>query len=154
MFNHEPPDYDCTVCAIIGGKDQEDPWTKTSDIVYRDDHTIAWLNTKWWGEIEGNVIVTPIAHIENLFDLPDDEAARIHAVTRDIAIAMMETYGCKGISTRQHNGPAGNQDVWHFHQHVFPRYARDDLYGRPVRLASVAERARYGDRLRTWFERS
>lgn len=32
------------------------------------------------------------------------------------------------ISTRQHNGPAGNQDVWHYHLHVFPRYSNDGLY--------------------------
>jgi histidine triad (HIT) family protein len=64
----------------------------------------------------------------------------------------MEIYGCPGISTRQHNGPEGNQDVWHYHLHVFPRYAKNDLYGKPFRLATQAERAVYADRLRSWFE--
>jgi hypothetical protein len=42
---------------------------------------------------------------------------------------MRDAFGCEGISTRQHNGPAGNQDVWHFHLHVFPRYPNDGLCG-------------------------
>lgn len=41
---------------------------------------------------------------------------------------MKISYSCDGISTRQHNEPAGNQDVWHFHQHIFPRYDNDLLY--------------------------
>jgi histidine triad (HIT) family protein len=64
----------------------------------------------------------------------------------------METYRCEGISTRQHNGPAGNQDAFHYHLHVFPRNDRNDLYGQPARLATVDERTPYADRLRSWFE--
>jgi histidine triad (HIT) family protein len=152
MYNHAPADYDCPLCSIIGGADNEDPWTKQSDVFYRDDDVIAWINTRWWGEIEGNVVVIPTHHYENIFDLPDEAAAKVHAVARRIAMAMMETYGCGGISTRQHNAPAGNQDAFHYHLHVFPRFDRDDLYGQPARLASLAERTPYADRLRSWFE--
>lgn len=151
MYNHAPPDYDCPLCATVRGQDNEDPWTKQSDVVYRDEHVIVWLNAKWWGPIEGNVVVVPTAHVENIFDLDAELAGRIHGVAREVGIAMMQTYGCKGISTRQHNGPDANQDVWHYHLHVFPRNDRDDLYGRPVRLASIAEREPYAQRLRTWF---
>jgi histidine triad (HIT) family protein len=54
---------------------------------------------------------------------------------------------------RQHNEPAGNQDAWHYHVHVFPRYAGDALYGSlPEREFVSAERRRpYADRLRAWF---
>jgi histidine triad (HIT) family protein len=56
--------------------------------------------------------------------------------------------------TRQHNEPAGNQDVWHYHMHVFPRYAGDDLYfTRPQQDFSPAEqRLPYADKLREHFE--
>ncbi len=151
MYNHEPPGYDCPLCQTIRGEDQAEPWTKLSDVFYRDDAVIAWVNQKWWGAIEGNVVVIPTTHYENIFDLPDDVAAKLHGVAKQIATAMMEMYGCKGISTRQHNGPDGNQEVWHYHMHVFPRWARDDLYGQPVRMASVEERTPYADRLRSWF---
>ena len=41
---------------------------------------------------------------------------------------MKESYGCEGISLHQYNEPAGNQDVWHYHLHVIPRWPNDDLY--------------------------
>ena len=152
MFNHEPAGYQCPLCSVIAGEDNEDPWTKQSDVVYRDADTIAWINTKWWGAIDGNVVVIPTRHVENIFDLPDELAASIHSLARRVAIAMMETYECSGISTRQHNGPDGNQDVWHYHLHVFPRFDRHDLYGQRARLVSVDERRPYAERLTAWFD--
>jgi histidine triad (HIT) family protein len=41
---------------------------------------------------------------------------------------MKQVYDCDGVSTRQHNEPAGNQDVWHYHLHVTPRYHGDRFY--------------------------
>jgi len=41
---------------------------------------------------------------------------------------MKSSYKCDGISMRQHNEPAGNQDIWHYHLQVFPRYEGDNLY--------------------------
>jgi histidine triad (HIT) family protein len=60
----------------------------------------------------------------------------VHDLVREVAIAIRQTYGCKGVSTRQHNEPAGNQDAWRYHVHVFPRYADDQLYSSaPIRSA-------------------
>ena len=80
------------------------------------------------------MIVIPNAHVENLYEI-DEEL--LGAVYRDrasaIAGALKEAYDCSGTSTRQHNEPDGNQDVWHLHVHVFPRYAGDGLYERHAR---------------------
>lgn len=151
MYNNAPDPYDCPLCQLSRGEDNPDPWTKQTDIFYRDDDVYAWINPKWWGEIEGNAVVVPHAHAENIFDLPDSLAAPIARVARDIATAMMETYGCGGISTRQHNGPHGNQDVWHYHLHVFPRYDRTDLYGKSARVVAPDMRMPYAEKLRGWF---
>ena len=60
---------------------------------------------------------------------------------------MKAAYGCPGISTCQHNEPAGGQDVWHFHVHVFPRYLEDNLYLQPSgRLTVAKERCSYAER--------
>jgi histidine triad (HIT) family protein len=61
---------------------------------------------------------------------------------------MKAAYGCDGTSTRQHNEPAGNQDVWHYHMHVFPRYAGDRLYLTQRAPMAAEERASYAGRLR------
>ena len=72
-------------------------------------------------------------------------------IARRIAIAFKETYGCDGTSTRQHNEPGGNQEVWHYHVHVFPRYEGDGLYGARRRRTTPDERLVYADRLRSWL---
>lgn len=85
------------------------------------------MNPKWKPTNPGAVLVIPIPHYENIFELPDVLGGPIQRAVRETALAMKSAYGCDGVSTRQHNEPAGNQDVWHFHIHVFPRYKGDDL---------------------------
>jgi histidine triad (HIT) family protein len=62
-------------------------------------------------------------------------------------------YDCLGTSFRQHNEPAGYQEVWHYHLHVFPRYPNDNLYMRSLerRWAAPAEREPYAQRLRDYL---
>ena len=61
---------------------------------------------------------------------------------------MRASYDCAGISTRQHNEPAGNQDVWHLHVHVFPRHHDDRLYEQHLatRWVTPSEREPYAER--------
>jgi histidine triad (HIT) family protein len=53
----------------------------------------------------------PVRHYENLYLLPS-RAGHAHDLVREVAIAIRQTYGCQGVSTRQHNEPAGNQDAF------------------------------------------
>ena len=97
----------------------------------------------------GAALVIPRGHHENLYDLPDEVGHAVWDLTRQVAAAMREACDCAGISTRQHNDPAGGQDVWHLHVHVFPRQDDDRLYERhgENRWASPEEREPYADRL-------
>ena len=70
----------------------------------------------------------PNEHYENILDLPDDYTIEIHHVLRMISLAMKEVYSCDGISIRQHNEPAGYQDVWHYHVQITPHYTNDRFY--------------------------
>jgi len=149
VFNHEPPGYACSFCQIVRGEDNE--WNVQSDVVHRDDRTIAFVNSMWWPRNEGHVLVVPSEHVENIYDMPGELAGSVHETARKVAIAFKETYGCDGTSTRQHNEPGGNQEVWHFHVHVFPRYEGDGLYGAQRRRTTAEERLPYAQRLRDWF---
>ena len=150
MFNHEPSGYQCPFCAVLRGGETERP--RPDDIVIRRERATALIASSWWPRNRGHVLVIPNAHHENLFDLPGEDAYRIHDLSREIAIALREAYGCEGVSTRQHNGPAGDQTVWHYHVHVFPRYAGDHLYGSVPAVAPPGQRREYAERLRAWFE--
>ncbi|AKU16472.1 HIT family protein [Luteipulveratus mongoliensis] len=152
MWNHEPDRYDCPFCRLLRGA--YDERNAATDIVLREGGATARIAPKWWPANEGAVLVIPDSHVENLYDISPEEGHAVWDMTRRVAIAMRNSYDCQGISTRQHNEPAGNQDVWHLHVHVFPRYVGDNLYGRhdEVRWASIGERASYAARLRAALE--
>jgi histidine triad (HIT) family protein len=68
---------------------------------------------------------------------------------------MKSSWECDGVSIRQHNEPAGNQDTWHYHMHVTPRFHADELYktydtGKVVMPTS--DRARYAKDLVSHME--
>ncbi|HEX4904492.1 MAG TPA: NUDIX domain-containing protein [Acidimicrobiales bacterium] len=119
--SHEPKGYECPFCRIASGHLPE-------RVVYRNDAVMTLVNIKWWPNNPGGCLVVPIEHHENVFELPARLGTPIQAAVREVAVAMKSALGCDGISTRQHNEPAGNQDVWHHHTHVFPRWHGDDLY--------------------------
>jgi histidine triad (HIT) family protein len=118
------------------------------DIIYRDETTTAWVNVRWWENNPGAAVVVPNVHVEHIFELERELAGDIHETARRIALAMKAAYECPGISTRQHNGPHGQQEVWHYHLHVFPRFDGDGLYGAKARLTTPEERLPYADALR------
>ena len=151
MYNHAPSDYDCPLCRFLRGED--DPiYSRQADIVYRDEHVTALMSSHHWTNNPGNVIVIPNQHYENIYDLPDALGAGVFAAARRVALAMKRAYGCDGTSTRQHNEPAGNQDVFHFHLHVFPRYSGDNLYRSDKIYTPPEARQPYAEKLRAAFE--
>src|ERR1051325_161608 len=82
---------------------------------------------------------------------PNSRSGPLHQVVRAVAFALKSSLQCDGVSIRQHNEHAGNQDVWHYHIHVTPRYHGDDLYARLLdqrRHMPAAERAEYAARLK------
>jgi histidine triad (HIT) family protein len=126
---HAPPDYQCPFCAIVRGEERADVATKQEDVVLTTPEVTAFISSHQWPNNPGHVIVIPNKHLENLYTLPDDLAIPLQSTVQSIALALKTAYDCPGISTRQHNEPAGGQDVWHYHIHVFPRYPEDNLYG-------------------------
>jgi histidine triad (HIT) family protein len=128
VFNHAPEGYVCPFCLILGQSWGEELRTRATDVVWRDDEVTAFIASDQWPNNPGHVVVIPNQHFENIYDLPIGAATAIHACVRSVALAMKAAYGCDGTSTRQHNEPAGNQVVWHYHVHVFPRYESDELY--------------------------
>ena len=139
---------------VAGGG--ETPRNRQEDVVYRDDSVTAFVSPKWWEQNPGHVLVVPNAHLENVYEISERALGQVYSVARRIAVALCDAYACDGTSMRQHNEPAGNQDVWHFHVHVFPRYAGDDLYRNIDRAVWVDanRRAEYASTLRPHLHRA
>jgi histidine triad (HIT) family protein len=128
MYSHQPPDYDCPFCSIIHNTPSSSNRSTPADLIYENEVVTAFIGLHQWANNPGNTIIIPNQHYENIFDLPVELSIHIHRLARAVAFAMKEAFHCDGISLRQHNETAGNQDVWHYHIHVTPRYQSDQFY--------------------------
>lgn len=151
MVSHKPSDYNCPFCQVVKGIESDKLETRQDDIVHRNDYVTAFIASSWWPNNKGHVLIVPNEHFENIYELPDEYIYQIHRLEKEIAIALKKVYQCDGVSSRQHNEPAGDQDVWHYHLHVFPRYDNDNLYACTRMDSSADQRKKYSKRLRDYF---
>ena len=77
---------------------------------------------------KGHALILPKAHAANLFELPDDLAAKAMLVAKKVGGKLKEVLGCDGLNLVQNNGEAAGQTVFHFHMHLIPRM-NDDKVG-------------------------
>ena len=125
-YNPKTTESKCIFCEIVAGNNTEK--SNQEDIIYRDVNCTAFIAAKWWINNPGHIIIIPNNHFENIYDISDDMIGKIYSLVKKLSIVLKKSYECDGVSTRQHNEPAGNQDIRHFHIHVFPRYQDDKLY--------------------------
>ena len=151
MYSHTPSGYLCPMCNRLSG--YEDEYAAKEDIVLQTDLVTAFISPKWWINNPGHVIIIPNKHFENIYNLPQEYGHAVFDTAQKIAVAFKEAYRSDGTSLRQHNEPAGNQDIWHFHLHVFPRYNNDNLYLNHDKSSytSKEERLPYANKLRNYF---
>lgn len=107
---------DCIFCKIANG---EIP----SKTVYDDSDFRAILDLS--PATKGHTLILPKTHASNLYELPEEMAAKVLPVAQKIASKMKEKLGCDGLNLVQNNGEAAGQTVMHFHLHVIPRYEND-----------------------------
>lgn len=150
MYNHAPEDYKCPICLGIAGVENDDTLLRQADLVYKDDLVSAFINSFWIDTSKGHVIVVPNQHFENLYDTPSEVGHRIFEVTKKISLAMKQSYGCDGVTTRQNNEPAGDQHAFHYHQHIYPRYIGDSFNVNMTQksiLSTPEERVEYAKKI-------
>ncbi len=154
MYNHAPITYSCPYCSLIQGSKNSQSELKQTDIIVQTADVMAFMATRKYLGNQGHVLIVPNQHFENIYDLPLDILSRVHILGRDVALAMKSEYTCDGITFRQHNEPAGDQNIWHYHLHAIPRYHNDGFHNAQKVPFEEDERARYAQRLRNWFCRS
>ena len=131
---------DCIFCKIVAGD-------LPAEIVDEDEHTVSFMDINPW--TRGHALVIPRNHSRNLYEIDDEDLARVSAAAKRLAARMKERLGCDGVNLLNSCEPAAWQTVFHFHAHVIPRYEDDPLRlpGAPREpeegeLAEVAEELR------------
>lgn len=76
----------------------------------------------------GHALILPKAHYANIYEIPEELAAKAIILAKKMAGIMTEALDCDGFNIVQNNGEAAGQTVFHFHMHLIPRY-KDDKAG-------------------------
>lgn len=108
----------CIFCKIATG---EIP----STTIYEDDDFRVILDIE--PASKGHALILPKEHYANLYELPEELAAKALVVAKKVVSEMKEIVGCDGYNVLQNNGEAAGQTVFHFHMHLIPRYKEDDV---------------------------
>lgn len=106
----------CIFCKIANGE-------IASKSIYEDEDFRAILDLG--PATRGHALILPKHHSANLYELPDETAAKVMVLAKKLATKMTEKLGCDGFNIVQNNGEVAGQTVMHYHLHLIPRY-RDD----------------------------
>lgn len=107
---------DCIFCKIANGD-------IPSKMLYEDEEFKVILDVG--PATRGHALILPKNHYANLYELPDELAAKAMLLAKKMATLMTEKLGCDGFNLVQNNGKAAGQTVFHFHLHLIPRYEED-----------------------------
>lgn len=94
-------------------------------IIYEDDLVISFLDISQI--TTGHTLVVPKIAYKNLFELPENLACHIMKVTVNIANALKLAFNTDQLNLINNNGSLAGQEVFHFHLHLIPRYAKEEI---------------------------
>ena len=109
----------CVFCNLANGI-----WDSAT--LYEDDDFRVILDLG--PAAKGHALILPKAHYANIYEIPEELAAKAIVLAKKMAGIMTEALGCDGFNIVQNNGEAAGQTVFHFHMHLIPRY-KDDKAG-------------------------
>jgi len=108
---------DCIFCKIANG---EIP----TNCIYEDDMFKVILDLA--PATDGHALILPKDHYANLFEVPEETAAKAMMLAKKLATQMKEKLQCDGFNILQNNGEVAGQTIFHFHVHLIPRYDGDN----------------------------
>ena len=112
------PETDCLFCKIIAG---DIPCFK----LFENAETLAFMDIN--PASEGHALVIPKEHAADVHAVSVAAITATVTTAKKIATAIDKTLNPDGLNLLQCNGPAAAQSVFHFHMHVLPRQAGDEL---------------------------
>ena len=113
-----------------------------ADIVYEDEHTLAFLDHN--PSTKGHTLVIPKKPIADIFELDDETGTHLIKTVTKVSRAIKKATGAKGINLIVNNGIEADQEVFHIHFHIIPRNVKKEFGELPKEpYASDSERKEY-----------
>lgn len=117
-----------------------------ADIVYEDEHTLAFLDVKPVNP--GHTLVVPKKFARNIFDADEKTLSAVMRTVQKISIALRETLGAEGVGISINNESAAGQVVFHLHAHVIPRFFDDGIVPQHGTSYPTGESAKVAEKIR------
>jgi histidine triad (HIT) family protein len=96
----------------------------------------------------GHLLIISKEHFADIFEASSQVLAAVASNSVAVAAAIKEEIELDGLGVHQLNRAAAGQTVFHYHMHLIPRKAGDDIgihskqVGDPVQLTDLAKRLR------------
>ena len=131
----------CIFCLIVTGQ-------APAVTLYEDNQTLAFLDINPIND--GHTLVIPRQHHQDIHSMDEATYRAVAETTRRLTEKIHASLQPDGINLFQANGKAAGQTVFHFHNHILPRYADDkmvvEVHGKlgvdHAELEQLAERIR------------
>ena len=106
----------CIFCKI--GRHEARSW-----MITETEHSLAILDIHPMGR--WHTTVMPKAHYVSIFDMPTEILHEIMSTVKQVVDLYSEKLGIDAVQIISSNGKAAQQDVFHAHVHIAPRYEGD-----------------------------
>ena len=107
---------DCIFCRIVARQ-------APASMVAETEHALAFMDINQ--PTDGHVLIIPKRHVADIYALDEETADAVFRLTVQVAKAVKTALRPDGLNLLQANEPAGQQEVFHFHNHVIARYHGD-----------------------------
>lgn len=108
----------CIFCEIAKKK-------APASIIYESETIICFLPKNM--ETYGHTIIAPKEHYFNIYDIPAETLSDLSVVAKNLSVHYRKTINATGINILHASGESGQQSVFHFHLHLFPRFDDDKI---------------------------
>lgn len=128
---------DCIFCQILAEKAPCYP-------VHETRYTKTFLDV--FPAAPGHCLIVTKDHYQDIFEATPEAIGMVGHVSTLIAHTVRDELKCDGVGIFQLNGAAAGQTVFHYHMHVIPRNAGEELSihsrvpGAPLELEAMASR--------------
>ena len=109
-------DDNCIFCKLANG-------VIPTNKIYEDEEFSVILDLA--PVTKGHALILPKDHYKNLYEIPEETAAKAMKLAKKMAIKMTEKLNTDGFNLLQNNNEVAGQTVFHFHMHLIPRYEGD-----------------------------
>jgi histidine triad (HIT) family protein len=130
---------DCIFCKIVSKE-------ISSDIVYEDDFTLAFLDIH--PVTKGHTLVIPKEHSSGILDTENAILEKVIVTSKKVGKALLAATKATGLNTGSNNGESAGQDVFHLHFHLIPRFAKKELKAWPHHDSEPKTRAELAMRIK------